>query len=115
MRSNFYGFSPYAYKIWDDRVNALRVIASVDSFEFSVRESERISQGYSYEIISAHERSVIECSYLGMSVAETAKNLHCSVATVNAHRRSIARKLSCALSPIVLARYLCARNDKRNV
>ena len=108
MRSNFYGLSPYGYKIWEDRVNALRVIASVDSFEFSVRESERISQGHNYEIISTHERSVIECSYLGMSVAETAKNLHRSVATVNAHRRSIARKLSCPLRPIVLARVIYA-------
>ena len=108
MRSNFYGVSPYGFKIWEDRINAFRVIASVDSFEFSSRESERISQGHGYEIISAHERSVIACAYVGMSAVESAKALHRSVATVNAHRRSIVRKLNCSLSPIVIARVVYA-------
>lgn len=108
MRSNFFGLSPYGYKIWEERINAFRVIASVDSFEFSVRESEKISQGHDYEIISVQERSVMTCAYIGMSAAETAHSLHRSVATVNAHRRSVARKLNCALSPIVIARVIYA-------
>ena len=108
MRSNFFGLSPYGYKFWEERINAFRVIASVDSFEFSLRESEKISQGHDYEIISAQERSVMECAYVGMSAAETAQSLHRSVATVNAHRRSIVRKLNCALSPIVIARVIYA-------
>ena len=108
MRSNFFGLSPHGYKIWEERINAFRVIASVDSFEFSLRESEKISQGHDYEIISAQERSVLACAYIGMSAAETAQSLHRSAATVNAHRRSIARKLNCALSPIVIARVMYA-------
>ena len=48
------------------------------------------------------------CAYIGMSAAETAHSLHRSVATVNAHRRSVARKLNCALSPIVIARVIYA-------
>ena len=108
MSSHFYGFSPYGYKIWEERINAFRVIASVDSFEFSLRESEKISQGHDYEIISAQERSVLACAYIGMSAAETAQSLHRSTATVNAHRRSIARKLNCSLSPIVIARVMYA-------
>ena len=108
MRSNLGGLSPYGYKIWEDRINAFRVIASVDSFEFSSQESDRIFQGHGYEIISAHERSVIACAYFGMSAAESAKFLHRSVATVNAHRRSIARKLNCSLSPIAIARVIYA-------
>jgi len=108
MRSNFFGLNPYGYKIWEERINAFRVIASVDSFEFSLRESEKISQGYDYEIIRAQERSVLACAYIGMSAAETAQSLHRSAATVNAHRSSIARKLNCALSPIVIARVMYA-------
>lgn len=108
MRSNFHGASPYGYKIWEDRVNAFRAIASVDSFEFSPRESEKIAQGQCYEIISVQERSVLSCAYLGMSAAETAKTLNRSVATVNAHRGSITRKLSSSLSPIVVARVMYA-------
>ena len=108
MRSNFFGLSPYGYKIWEERINAFRVIAAVDSFEFSLRESERIAQRHDYKIITAQERSVVECAYVGMSAAETAQSLHRSVATVNAHRRSVARKLNCALSPIVIARVIYA-------
>lgn len=108
MRTNFYGLNPYGYKIWEERVNAFRVIASVDSFEFSVRDSEKFFQGKGYEIISEQERLVVACSYVGMSAAETAQSIHRSVATVNAHRRCIARKLNCMLSPIVIARVVYA-------
>ena len=108
MRSNFFGLSPYGYKIWEERLNAFRVIASVNTFEFSLRESETISQGHGYEIISLHERSILSCAYLGLSAAESANVLNRSVATVNAHRRSVARKLGCSLSPIVIARVIYA-------
>lgn len=108
MRSKFYGVNPYGYKIWEERLNAFRVIASVNTFEFSLRESETISQGHGYEIISLHERSILSCAYLGLSAAESASVLNRSVATVNAHRRSVARKLGCSLSPIVIARVIYA-------
>jgi DNA-binding CsgD family transcriptional regulator len=108
MRSNFYGLNPYGFKIWEERINAFRVIASVDFFEFSLRESGKISQGSDYEIITAQERSVIACAYVGMTAAETAESLHRSVATINAHRRAVARKLNCALTPIVIARIIYA-------
>lgn len=108
MRSKLYDVNPLGYKIWIDRVNAFRVIASVDTFEFSLQESEIISQGNAYEIISLQERSVLLCAYLGMSASEAAQALRRSTATVNAHRRSLSRKLGSALSPIVIARVIYA-------
>lgn len=108
MRSKGYGVNPHGYKIWEERLNAFRVIASVHTFEFSLRESETISQGHGYEIISLHERAILSCAYLGLSAAKSASVLNRGVATVNAHRRSVARKLDCSLSPIVIARVIYA-------
>lgn len=108
MRFNFSGLSPYGYKIWEERINAFRVIASVDSYEFSLRQSEKIARGQGYEMISSQERSVIASAYIGLSAAKTANVLCRSQATVNAHRRSIVRKLNCSLSPIVIARVMYA-------
>ena len=108
MRSNFYGLNPYGFKIWEERINAFRVIASVNTFELSIAQSERISQGTGYEIISLQERNVLSHAYLGYSITQTSKALNRSAATINAHRRSVAKKLNCRISPIAIARVIYA-------
>ena len=108
MRSNVPGLSPYGFKIWEDRINAFRAVASVNSFELSLAESDQISQGVGYQRLSSHERSIVSYAYLGLSAAETSRAMHRSIATVNAHRRSVVMKLGCALTPIVLARVVYA-------
>ena len=39
MSGIFGGINPYGYKVWDDRINAFRVIASVDTFEQAIDQS----------------------------------------------------------------------------
>ena len=45
MSEIFGGINPYGYKVWDDRINAFRVIASVDTVELASDQSEQIDGG----------------------------------------------------------------------
>lgn len=56
MASHYGGLNPYAFKIWEERINAFRVIARVDSFSLSVKQSEQITKREGVEILSPQER-----------------------------------------------------------
>ena len=108
MSGIFGGINPYGYKVWDDRINAFRVIASVDTFELAIDQSEQIEEGVGYEILTANERAAISHAYLGLSAREAASATFRSVATVRAHRLRARRKLGTNLTPIALARAVFA-------
>ena len=108
MSRSFGGINPYGYKVWDDRINAFRVIASVDTFELARDQSEQIDEGVGYEILTANERAAISHAYLGLSAREAASATFRSVATVRAHRLRARRKLGTNLTPIALARAVFA-------
>lgn len=107
-RSEYAGLNPYGLKIWTDRINAFRVIASVDTYELSDAQSAQISRGGGYHLLSLQERAVLSYAYLGLSAKDTAEAMHRSTATVNAHRRAVVGKLACSLTPITIARVIYA-------
>lgn len=103
MTSYYPGLNPYAFKIWEERINAFRVIARVDSFSLSVKQSEQIRQREGVEILSPQEVEVLLYSYLGLTSIETGNAINRSLSTVHAHRDSVRRKVGCKLSAVILS------------
>ncbi len=108
MSTHYGGLNPYAYKIWDERVNAFRIIARVDTFSLASRHSEQIAKGDCFSVLSPSEAEVIVYAYLGMTSSQTAGMINRSKSTVHAHRESVRRKLGCRLSPVTLDRLISA-------
>ena len=108
MKSNYRGLNPYAYKIWEERINAFRVIARVDTFSLSSKHSEQIAESEGVEILSPQEREVLLYAYLGLTSSETANAMNRSQSTVHAHRDSVRRKVGCKLSAVTLSRLIYA-------
>lgn len=108
MSEIFRCINPYGYKVWDDRINAFRVIASVDTVELASDQSEQIDGGSGYVILTPIERAAIQYAYLGLSAKEASIATFRSIATVRAHRFSARRKLGTTLTPIALARVVYA-------
>ena len=108
MVSHYGGLNPYAYKIWEERINAFRVIARVDTFSLSINQSDQIAKGDGLNILSPQETEVIFYSYLGYSAEQTAQVLHRSSSTVKAYREAIKKKVGCKLSAVTLGRLMYA-------
>ena len=108
MASHYGGLNPYAFKIWEERINAFRVIARVDSFSLSVKQSEQITKREGVEILLPQEREVLLYSYLGLTSAETANAMNRSKSTIHFYRESVRRKVGSKLSPVALSRLVYA-------
>lgn len=108
MASDFGGLNPYAFKIWEERINAFRVIARVDTFSLNFGQSAQIAKGEGVEVLSLQEREVLLYAYLGLTSAETANAMNRSKSTIHFYRESVRRKVGSKLSPVALSRLVYA-------
>lgn len=108
MASYYGGLNPYAFKIWEERINAFRVIARVDTFSLSFNQSGQIAKSEGVEVLSLQEREVVLHAYLGLTSAETANAMNRSKSTVHSYRDSVRRKLGSKLSAVTLSRLVYA-------
>lgn len=108
MASHYGGLNPYAFKIWEERINAFRVIARVDSFSLSFDQSDQIARGEDIKVLSRQEGEVVLHTYLGLTSAKTANAMNRSKSTVHAYRDSVRCKVGSKLSAVALARLVYA-------